>query len=138
MASPNFFILYVDDPAASATFYSTLLERPPVESSANFVLFALDAGAMLGLWSKHTVDPAPPGGGSGSSGEFAFALETDESVTALHGAWAARGIRIAQPPSRREFGYTFLALDPDGHRLRAFSPAAAASPLQVETDGHRT
>jgi predicted enzyme related to lactoylglutathione lyase len=32
---------------------------------------------------------------------------------------------VAQPPTRMDFGFTFLALDPDGHRLRVFAPAAS-------------
>ncbi|KAE9943372.1 phenazine biosynthesis protein, partial [Escherichia coli] len=27
-------------------------------------------------------------------------------------------IPMVLPPSRLEFGYTFVALDPDGHRIR--------------------
>ncbi|XXS54920.1 hypothetical protein QGN07_15065, partial [Achromobacter xylosoxidans] len=64
MSAKNFVIFYVDKPEASAAFYSALLNRPPVESSPTFALFALDSGLMLGLWSRHTVEPAaagPPG-----------------------------------------------------------------------------
>jgi predicted enzyme related to lactoylglutathione lyase len=32
-------------------------------------------------------------------------------------------MKIVQPPTRMEFGYTCTALDPDGHRLRVFAPA---------------
>ena len=31
------------------------------------------------------------------------------------------GINIIFPPSQVPFGYTFVALDPDGHRLRVAS-----------------
>ncbi|MFY3005966.1 drug:proton antiporter, partial [Achromobacter xylosoxidans] len=58
MSAKNFVIFYVDKPEASAAFYSALLNRPPVESSPTFALFALDSGLMLGLWSRHTVEPA--------------------------------------------------------------------------------
>ena len=65
MQSPNFFILYVDNPAKSAAFYQDLLGRAPLESSPTFAMFALDAGVMLGLWSRHTVEPAATGTGGG-------------------------------------------------------------------------
>ena len=39
--------------------------------------------------------------------------------------WRARGVEIAQPPTRLDFGYAFLGLDPDGNRLRVFAPARA-------------
>jgi predicted enzyme related to lactoylglutathione lyase len=32
------------------------------------------------------------------------------------------GVAIAQKPVEMDFGYTFTALDPDGHRLRVFAP----------------
>jgi predicted enzyme related to lactoylglutathione lyase len=37
--------------------------------------------------------------------------------------WQSFGARIAQPPTRMDFGFTGVALDPDGHRLRVFVPA---------------
>lgn len=122
MPAPNFLILYVDNPAASAAFYADLLERPAVEASPTFALFALESGVMLGLWSRHTVAPAPAAAGGGA--ELAFALDSDAAVDALHRQWSARGLVIAQPPTRMDFGHTFVALDPDGHRLRVFAPGA--------------
>ena len=120
MATPNFVILYVDQPLQSGAFYTTLLGREPVQSSPNFVLFALDKGLMLGLWSRHTVEPAAsaPGGG----GEVAFAVGDIATVEATHTEWAGRGLKILQAPVDMDFGYTFVALDPDGHRLRVFCP----------------
>ena len=58
MSDPNFVILYVDDAASAASFYGGLLGRPPIESSPTFVMFALDSGVMLGLWTKGGVEPA--------------------------------------------------------------------------------
>lgn len=122
MADPNFIILYVDNPPQSARFYADLLGKPPVESSATFAMFALETGVMLGLWSRHTVEPASavaPG-----AGELAFAVGDNETVQRLYGDWGGRGLRIAQAPTDLDFGRTFVALDPDGHRLRVFAPVA--------------
>ncbi len=52
MRSPNFIILYVDSPETSGAFYARLLGRQPVETSATFVMFVLDNGFKLGLWSR--------------------------------------------------------------------------------------
>jgi catechol 2,3-dioxygenase-like lactoylglutathione lyase family enzyme len=123
MAEPNFIVLYVEDPAASADFYAGLLGKPPVESSPTFAMFALPSGVMLGLWSRHTVEPAAAptlGGGS----EVAFAVESKDEVNSLYDAWTERGLRVAQRPVDMDFGHTFVALDPDGHRLRVFAAAA--------------
>ncbi len=120
MATPNFVILYVDQPLQSGAFYTSLLGREPVQSSPTFVLFALDNGLMLGLWSRHTVEPAASAAGGG--GEVAFAVGDIATVAATHDEWARRGLKIAQAPVDMDFGHTFVALDPDGHRLRVFCP----------------
>jgi predicted enzyme related to lactoylglutathione lyase len=112
-------ILYVDSPAASAVFYASLLGQEPVEASATFVMFALPSGISLGLWSRHIVEPAAAASGGGT--EIAFIVG---DVDAAHVDWSARGLVIAQPPTDLDFGRTFVALDPDGHRLRVFAPAA--------------
>lgn len=119
MQSPNFFILYVDNPAKSAAFYQELLGRKPVESSPTFAMFALDAGVMLGLWSRHTVEPAAKSTGGGH--EVCFAVEGRARVGELHAQLSKRGLPIAQAPVELDFGYTFVALDPDQHRLRVFA-----------------
>ena len=40
MPDPNFILLYVDSPAASAGFYADLLGHTPVEASPTFAMFA--------------------------------------------------------------------------------------------------
>ena len=120
MHPTHFVLLYVDQPEASARFYAQLLQREPLELSPTFAMFALGAGLMLGLWSKHTVQPAAlhaPGGG-----ELAFVQQGDDAVDATCERWQAQGVAIAQAPVRLDFGYTCVGLDPDGHRLRAFAP----------------
>ncbi len=121
MPDPNFVLLYVKSPTESAAFYADLLGKPPVEASPTFAMFALQSGTMLGLWAALTVEPpaTAPGGA-----EVAFAVDGDDAVGALHEAWRGKGLAVAQPPTRMDFGFTFVALDPDGHRLRVFAPAA--------------
>ncbi|AUG09316.1 VOC family protein [Pseudomonas sp. S09G 359] len=115
----HYFLLYVDSPATSANFYSRLLGKPPVELNPTFALFILDHGVKLGLWSRHTVEPAAQLTGGG--GEVGFSLPDQAAVDALHAEWVERGAQIIQSPAHLDFGYTFVAQDLDGHRLRAFS-----------------
>src|SRR5262245_37666959 len=120
MNEPTYVILYVKDAPASAAFYSELLGRTPVEASPNFSMFVLSSGVKLGLWSRHDVAPAataPPGGA-----ELAIALPDAEAVRTAHDDFSRRKLPIAQGPTAMDFGYTFVALDPDGHRLRVFAP----------------
>jgi catechol 2,3-dioxygenase-like lactoylglutathione lyase family enzyme len=120
MIDPNLTILYVADTPASERFYADLLGKRPVESSPAFAMFALDAGHRIGLWARHTVAPAPVRGAMGGSVEIVFAVGSDSEVDATHDDWSRRGLSIAQQPTRMEFGRTFVALDPDGHRLRVY------------------
>ena len=70
-------------------------------------------GLMLGLWRRDGVAPAATAAGGGGA----------EDVDALFADWRGRGVKIAQTPTKMDFGYTFLALDPDGQRLRVFAPS---------------
>jgi predicted enzyme related to lactoylglutathione lyase len=120
MAQPNFFILIVDNPLKSAEFYTKLLGNLPIEAAPTFAMFALPSGVMLGLWSKHTISPSAPVTGGGS--EIAFALDSKEQVETTFTQWKALGLPFLQEPLQADFGYNFLATDPDGHRLRVFTP----------------
>ena len=122
MSDPNFVLLYVANPAQSSAFYADLLGKAPVESSPTFAMFALNSGVMLGLWAAHTVQP--PTFAVGGS-ELAFAVESPAAVNAQHSAWLAKGLKVIQAPVAMDFGFTFTAQDPDGHRLRVFAPAGA-------------
>lgn len=118
----SFLLLYVKDPLASARFYSDLLGTPVVEQSPGFAMLPLREGVMLGLWKRDAVEPKAAGG-AGSS-EVAFTVADQAAVNTTHAAWAKRGLAIAQAPTQMDFGFTFVALDPDGHRLRVFVPGA--------------
>jgi catechol 2,3-dioxygenase-like lactoylglutathione lyase family enzyme len=115
----NFVLLYVERPPASAAFYADLLGQAPLESLPTFAMLPLRPGVLLGLWSRETVEPEPaaPSGG----GEIAFVVADADAVRATYANWSGKGLTIAQPPTQMDFGHTFVALDPDGHRLRVFA-----------------
>ena len=118
MLQPNALILYVDNLAISSKFYEELLGIKPEESSPTFNSFTLTNGMGLGLKSKHAVQPPAEKNGSG---ELAFILESNSNVDELFAEWQKKGIDFAQLPTDMTYGYTFLALDPDGNRLRVVS-----------------
>ena len=120
MPEMTYTLLYVDSPADSARFYAALLGREPVEMSPTFALFVMQNGGKLGLWSRHTVEPAAEG--APGCAEIAFAVSDDAAVSALHRDWTSKGVAIVQEPVTLDFGFTFTARDPDGHRLRVFAP----------------
>jgi catechol 2,3-dioxygenase-like lactoylglutathione lyase family enzyme len=127
MIDPNVILLYVDSPTASSAFYADLLGKAPLESSPTFAMFALDSGIKLGLWARRSVQPVVMS--SGGATELALTVADRGAVNALHDDWAARGLAIAQRPVQMDFGYTFVALDRDGHRLRVLAPGGAGSPV---------
>ena len=121
MPDINYVLLYVDNPPASAKFYGDLLGKSPLDVAPTFALLAMDNGLMLGLWSKSGVEPKPAGAAGG--GEIAIKVADGDAVRATYADWAKRGLPIAQKPTDMDFGPTFVALDPDGHRLRVFATA---------------
>ena len=118
----TFLLLHVADHAASAAFYNTLLGLPIIEQKEDFAMLPLRDGVMLGLWLRDTVEPASSG--QTGANEIAFTVADAAAVEALHADWQQRGLTIIQTPTPMIFGTTFVALDPDGHRLRVFAPVA--------------
>jgi len=123
MPNFSFVLLYVENPPASAGFYADLLGRPVIESSPTFAMLPLSEGVMLGLWSRNTVEPAATAQAGAS--EVAFTVADAAAVKATFADWKQRGLPILQEPVQMDFGHTFVAADPDGHRLRVFVPGAA-------------
>ena len=120
MFDAHFILLHVESPAESARFYAGLLGTEPLEQSPTFAMFALPSGLRLGLWSRHTVEPAATAFGGAT--EVAMMVSGPEAVDAACADWRGRGIAILQEPTDLDFGRTFTARDPDGHRLRVFHP----------------
>ena len=123
MPNFSFVLLYVENPPASAGFYADLLGRPVIETSPTFAMLPLKDGVMLGLWSRQTVEPAATS--QAGAGEVAFTVKDAAAVEATFTDWKRRGLTIIQQPQQLDFGHTFVAVDPDGHRLRVFAPEAA-------------
>ena len=114
--TPSSVILYVGDVEASAAFYRTALEREPVETYPDFTVFALTDDVTLGLQARAEIDPAAEGG-PGST-ELSMSYASRQEVDQIYAAWKELGFTMVLEPTVVEFGYTFVAADPDGHRLR--------------------
>ena len=119
MIEPSAVILYVDNLIKSHQFYQELLGIKPEELSPTFNQFTLSNGMRLGLKIKDTVEP--PALDTNGSGELAFTLDNPAKIDELFADLQKKGVTITQPPTDVTFGYTFLALDPDGNRLRFVS-----------------
>lgn len=119
MLEPSAVVLYVDNLAKSRQFYQALLGIKPEELSPGFNQFTLSNGMRLALKIKDTVEP--PAVDKNGAGELAFTMNNPAMLDELFSDWQKKGVTIAQPPTAMTFGYTFLALDPDGNRLRFVS-----------------
>ncbi|MCL6408799.1 drug:proton antiporter, partial [Dickeya dadantii] len=57
---------------------------------------------------------------AGGGSELAIRVESEAELEAIYESWKERGITIAQDITQMDFGLTFVALDPDHHRLRVY------------------
>jgi catechol 2,3-dioxygenase-like lactoylglutathione lyase family enzyme len=124
MTNSNSILLYVTDAPTSARFYTKLLGLEPVEASPTFVMFILPSGIGLGLWGKDGVAPTPCSAGGGC--DLGFKVEGAHVVDTTYADWVNKGATIILPPANLDFGRTFVATDPDGHRLRVYALAEEA------------
>ncbi|ABC28855.1 Lactoylglutathione lyase [Hahella chejuensis KCTC 2396] len=121
MKEPTYIILYVSDMPVSMAFYTNILGKAPVESSPGFSLFVLESGWKLGLWTKQEVKPAADMTGGGA--EIGLMLDSQEAVDTALDYMSAMQAKVIQAPTQMDFGYTFVVLDPDEHRIRVFCPS---------------
>lgn len=111
----GFVLLFVKNPIESGNFYSKLFNLKPIETAPTFVMFALGNGVMFGLWSRYTAEPLVTA--SAGAQEICFSAE---DVDALYDTWGTQGVTMIQKPTELDFGRTFVAVDPDGHRIRVY------------------
>ena len=113
---PNSVILYVSDVEASTAFYRRILDHEPIETYPGFSVFKLSDDMTLGLQAADEIEPVaePYVGGA----ELSLSNVEHADVDRLHAQWEMLGIPMVLEPTVLEFGYTFVATDPDGHRLR--------------------
>lgn len=120
MLKPNLLILYVKNPIESATFYEILFGCKPVAVFPTYAVFSFPNGFHLGLWSTSAKNFVSAGNGHRS--ELAFMVPEECEVRRLCDEWGKLGIQLDQGLMQAVFGWTFVALDPDGHRIRVCTP----------------
>ena len=117
----SFLGLVVKDVAAATTYYRDTLGLQVNQQASIpdfYTQFETNGGAVfavLGGFEKEGIDQP-----------FDTALvvaDTDEA----YNTWRAAGVEMVSEPTDMPFGRTFLFRTPDGHILRAMTPAAAAN-----------
>lgn len=120
MFMPNLLLFYVQNPIESAIFYEKIFKIKPVTSFPTYVAFSFENGFTFSLWSMQAKNFVS--GGEGHRSELAFMVPNEEQVVALRNTWKQLGVKIEQDLHEAIFGLTFVALDPDGHRIRVCMP----------------
>lgn len=116
MTTPNLFLVYVRNAAASTRFYSDLFEVDPVFTSPRYVAFEAASGVLFALWSGRSEHATPATPRTAEVGLMVPGSAT--AIDALHARWAAKGIEVVEPPHDEVFGRTFVVADPDGNLIR--------------------
>ena len=120
MLIPNLLIFYVEDPLVSAAFYEKIFRIKPEASYPTYVAFSFEKRFTFSLWSKHAKNFVS--GGEGHRSELSFMVENEEEVRKLRKIWGQLNVEIEQELHVAVFGLTFVALDPDNHRIRVCIP----------------
>jgi hypothetical protein len=120
MLTPNLLLFYVQNPLESALFYEKIFSRKPVASFPTYVAFSFENGFTFSLWSTQAKNFVS--GGAGHRSELSFMMKGEQMVHELRKQWGALGVAIEQDLHEAVFGLTFVALDPDGHRIRVCMP----------------
>lgn len=120
MLIPNLLLFYVQDPLVSAAFYEKIFQIKPAASYPTYVAFSFESGFTFSLWSLQAENFAS--GGKGHRSELAFMVPNEKEVRELYNKWEKLGVKIEQDLHEATFGLTFVALDPDNHRIRVCIP----------------
>jgi hypothetical protein len=120
MLTPNLLLFYVKNPLMSSSFYEKIFQQAPVDAFPTYVAFVFANGFVFSLWSTAAKDFVSSGEGHRS--ELAFLVQDENEVRRLDALWRKMDIKIEQELHEAVFGLTFVALDPDGHRIRVCIP----------------
>lgn len=113
-------VFYVEDIEASKSFYAKVFDAKSNVLSPTFVFIPLLSNLSLGL--KQLDQTVPPANKSGGGTELSLIVENETELNQLYQEWKSKEVRFSQQPTELVFGKTFVAQDPDEHRIRVFAP----------------
>jgi uncharacterized protein len=118
----SLFILYVEDQARSAAFYSRVLDSPPSLDEPGFTEFQLSENSVLGLMPvtsvKHLLGPRLPDPAQAAGvprGELYLVVH--DPLTYHQRALEAGAMELSGFEQRDWGDWAAYSLDPDGHVL---------------------
>lgn len=112
-------VLYVEDVQSSMAFYAKAFSCEPKLLSPTFA--ALDFASNVKITLKQTDALSPASAVKGGGTELSIPVTDRDAFNALFDNWTKQGIEFCQEREESVYGVNFVAVDPDGHRIRVFS-----------------
>lgn len=119
MLAIDSIVLYVEDVQLSMSFYERVFECQPKLLSPTFAVVEFAENVKITLKQADALTPSSQvrGGGTELSIPATSRIELDN----LFEQWKKLSVVFAQEREKSVYGVNFVALDPDGHRLRVFA-----------------
>lgn len=114
------FVLYVENIEISKNFYANTFECEGEVLSPTFISFPIGDGVTIEL--KQLAQVSPPASVTGGGTELSLMVDNSKELHDLFKLWESKGVKFVQTPTELVFGITLVAIDPDGHRIRVFTP----------------
>lgn len=116
-------VLYVKDIEASQRFYTQVLGCRSQVLSPTFV--AINFANNITVTLKQNTSLIPASNITGGGSELSIVVADSTKLQQLYQSWKVQSVEFAQDLIQLSFGVNFVALDPDGHRIRVFSQKVA-------------
>jgi len=116
-----------DDLQATAAFYKTLLEAPPILDTERLVVFDVGEGTFLLLFQRGNAEPLDTPGGtipghtSGGPGHLAFAIDAGE-LAASERKLVAMGVSLESRVTWDRGATSLYFRDPDNRSVELATP----------------
>ncbi len=119
MITIDSIVLYVKNIQISQEFYEKILSCKAQALSPTFVSFKLPDGPLLELKQLAHCNPSSSITGGGT--EISILIKNRDTLHCLFQDWSHKGTQFLLEPIEQIYGITFVAIDPDNHRIRVFA-----------------
>lgn len=119
MLTIDSIVLYVENVQLSMAFYTRAFECESKLLSPTFAVVEFAKNVKITLKQADALTPTSPIRGGGT--ELSIPATNRVDLDKLFEKWKQQGVIFAQEREQSVYGINFVALDPDGHRLRVFA-----------------
>ena len=119
MLTIDSIVLYVENVELSMAFYESAFECRPKLLSPTFAVVEFAENVKITLKQTDALTPSSHVRGGGT--ELSIPAMSRVELDNLFEQWKKLNVVFAQECEESVYGVNFVALDPDGHRLRVFA-----------------